>query len=249
MVNVDEMCKCKCGCIKSRLAKSVRNVETRQGKDGREVYYGGGFVKPSGEYVPNDRLRDLAENINEVKGGSLGDVVGVVSKMKQYYDIAHDAFKGIQKYEGENHVPLWVDGRPRLPNYLGSGTNLFQRLADEEKGISFADTISKLHDINYTLAREAPSKQEQQRRIREADQLMVQQVLRAGERSLDNRLNLGLAKMGISTKMKLEDANIPYLSNRMRNIAEELKTFTPEQRQLLQDAHRNTLADIDDQLQ
>ena len=243
------MCKCNCGCVKSRLAKSVRNAETRQGKDGREVYYGGGFVKPSGEYVPNDRLRDLAEEINGVQGGSLGDVVGAVSQMKEYYDIAHDAFKGMQKYEGENHVPLWVDGRPRLPNYLGAGTNLLQRLSNKENGISFADTISKLHDINYTLAQEAPSKQEQQRMIREADELMVQQVRRAGERSLDNRLNLGLAKMGISTKMKLEDANIPYLSNRMRNIAEELKTFTPEQRQLLQDAHRNTLADIDDQLQ
>ena len=78
---------------------------------------------------------------------------------------------------------------------------------------------------------------------------MINQLNRGKDLKLDNRLNIGLAKHGISTKIKLEDANIPYISNKLKSISDELTQYTPDQINLLNENHQQVLNKINQQLQ
>jgi hypothetical protein len=247
------MCYCKCPdgrgmCkIRERL-KNQSNIHERMRKnDAMSKIYGSGFITKNNDYKPNDMLLNLAEQINNenLKGGGLYDNVSTISK---YVNIALQTYKDSQKYEGEMHVPLYVNGTLTLGSYIGPGTNLIQRLKNDDKAKSYADLVSKLHDINYTISQTAQTKDEQKRMVREADNLMLNQIQSGKDRKLDNRLNLFLASAGISSKVKLEDKNIPFISNKLHNIAGDLEQFTQDHINLLNNAREETLNEINNQI-
>lgn len=56
-------------------------------------------------------------------------------------------------FKGENHGILWVPGSGlERSNYMGPGTNILGRLERGDRGKTAVDDVSKLHDIEYTLA-------------------------------------------------------------------------------------------------
>ena len=236
--------------IKKRRLRQAQATDMRYKLDGRSLYHGKGFINEKGEYTPNEKLINLANEINSetVKGGSVFTMENA-KKLKEYYDLGMNIYIDAQKYEGERHVPLWVNGGFKMSSYMGPQTNLFKRLEEGIEAVSFADLVSQLHDINYTLAQTSENKEQQLNRVRTADELMINQLNRGKDLKLDNRLNIGLAKHGISTKIKLEDANIPYISNKLKSISDELTQYTPDQINLLNENHQQVLNKINQQLQ
>lgn len=236
--------------IKKRRLRQAQATDMRYKLDGRSLYHGKGFINEKGEYTPNEKLQNLANEINSetVKGGSVFSIDNG-RKLKQYYDLGMNIYKDAQKYEGERHIPLWVNGGFKMSSYMGPKTEIFKRLEEGVEAVSFADLVSQLHDINYTLAQTSQNKQQQLNTVRTADELMINQLNRGKDLKLDNRLNIGLAKHGISTKIKLEDANIPYLSNKLKSISDDLTQYTPEQVTLLNESHEKVLNQINQQLQ
>lgn len=236
--------------IKKRRLRQAQATDMRYKLDGRSLYHGKGFINEKGEYTPNEKLQNLANEINSetVKGGSVFTIDNA-KKLKEYYDLGMNIYKDAQKYEGEQHIPLWVNGGFQMSSYMGPKTQIFKRLEEGIEAVSFADLVSQLHDINYTLAQTSENKEQQLNRIRTADQLMINQLNRGKDLKLDNRLNIGLAKHGISTKIKLEEMNIPYISNKLKSISDELTQYTPDQVNLLNENHQQVLNKINQQLQ
>ena len=245
-------CPCKINgkCTIKRLRKQqAQATDMRYRLDGRSLYHGKGFINEKGEYTPNEKLINLANEINSetVKGGSVFTMENA-KKLKEYYDLGMRIYKDAQKYEGERHIPLWVNGGFKMSSYMGPNTDLFKRLEEGIEAVSFADLVSQLHDINYGIAQLSNTKEEQLRKVRQADELMINQLNRGRELKLDNRLNIGLAKHGISTKIKLENANIPYLSNKIKSFSDELTQYKPDEVQLLNDNHEKVLNQINEQI-
>lgn len=238
-------CKCDDGRGLCKIKKALCNQsdlhERRLQTDGIHKMYGNGIIK-------NNELIQLAHEINNenLTGGELYDNVNTIAK---YINLGLQTYKDLQKYDGEFHVPLFVNNRLELASYMGPGTNLIQRLKNNDKPKSYADLVSKLHDINYTLSQTVSNKDEQKQLVRDADILMLSQIQSGKNKKLDNRLNLYLASSGISTKVKLENKNIPIVSNKLHNIAGNLKTFSQSDINLLNTAREQTLNEINQQLQ
>ena len=237
-------------CTIKRLRKQqAQATDMRYRLDGRSKYHGGSFINEKGEYTPNEKLQNLANEINSetVKGGSIFSMENA-QKLKEYYDLGMNIYRDAQKYEGERHIPLWTNDGFKMSSYMGAGTEIFKRLEEGIEAVSFSDLVSQLHDINYTLAQTSENKEQQLNRVRTADELMINQLNRAKDLKLDNSLNIGLAKHGISTKIKLENANIPYLSNKLKSISDELTQYTPDQVNLLNENHQQVLNKINEQI-
>ena len=231
----DNMNYCNCK-LKARLkTQAIQHINAFK-NDGMSKIY-------NGTIQDDNTLLSLAKEINNknIKGGSLLDNL---DKITQYVQLGTDIYKAAQKYENELHIPLYVNGTIRLANYMGPYTNLYTRLANNDRAISYADNVSKLHDINYELSKLAENKTEQHRLIREADELMIQQIQAGKQFNLDNRLNLLLASGGISTKLKVEDLNIPIISSKLQNIAGDLTIISHDNIQLLNNARNETLNEI-----
>lgn len=231
----DNMNYCNCK-LKTRLnAHAMQHINAFK-NDGMSKIY-------NGTIQTDNTLLSLAKELNDstLKGGSLFDTI---DKITQYVHLGTDIYKSLQKYENELHVPLYVNGTIRLANYMGPYTNLYTRLNNNDGAISYADNVSKLHDINYELSKLAATKQDQHRLIREADELMLNQINQGKQLNLDNKINLLLASTGISTKVKVEDMNIPIISTKLQNIAGNLTNMTQDNIQLLNNARRETLNEI-----
>ncbi len=110
-------------------------------------------------------------------------------------------------FEGENHGVLWVPGKGfERANYMGPGTNIFARLQRGDRGKTAIDEISRLHDIDYTLASGTSQTQEEQtQKGREADERMVKNGWNAYKSGKENLFNLTEGAGLIKAKMWLED--------------------------------------------
>lgn len=238
-------CKCPDGRGMCKIKKALCNQsdihERKLQTDGIHKLYGSGIIK-------NNELLQLAHEINNehLSGGGFYDNVNNISK---YVNIGLQTYKDLQKYDGEYHIPLFVNNRLELASYMGPGTNLITRLKNNDKPKSYADLVSKLHDINYTLSQTVTNKDEQKKLVRDADNLMLSQIESGRNKKLDNRLNLFLASAGISSKVKLENKNIPIISSKLHNIAGDLKTFSQSDINLLNNAREQTLNEINQQIQ
>ncbi len=100
---------------------------------------------------------------------------------------------------GEHHQLLKLPkGGWGRANYSGPGTNLKKRLKPPQaQPRSHVDRIAMKHDVDYLTARTEQD-------IRRADQRMLRNL----ERSHDSKFNVIPAKMGIASKVKLEDAGL-----------------------------------------
>lgn len=110
-------------------------------------------------------------------------------------------------FEGERHGVLWVPGKGfERSNYMGPGTNLFARLRRNDQGKTAIDAISKLHDIDYTLASGASrDEKEQVQMMRDADNRMIQSGWKAYKAGKENLFNLVEGAGLIKAKTLLED--------------------------------------------
>lgn len=110
-------------------------------------------------------------------------------------------------FDGENHGVLWVPGQGfERASYMGPGTNIFARLERRDRGKTPIDEISKLHDIDYTLASGSSQTEEEQiRKAREADDRMITNGWNAYKSGKENLFNLTEGAGLIKAKTWLED--------------------------------------------
>jgi hypothetical protein len=115
--------------------------------------------------------------------------------------------KGPNLFEGENHGVLWVPGRGfQRASYMGPGTQIIKRIQRGDKGKTPIDQISKLHDIDYTIASGlAKDEQEHAQMGREADQRMINNGWKAYKEGKENIFNLAEGAGLIKAKTLLED--------------------------------------------
>lgn len=217
------------------------------GCDGNKYFIkGSGYINKENKYVPNELLElynNIEKNEDYLKGGSFNnDLLNFVNKGYEYY-------KDSQLYKEERHIPLYINGKFELGSFIGPHTRLLDRLrngGDQSKAKSYADLVSKLHDINYYLSKASDNKDIQNQKIRDADNLMLEQIQRGKDNNYDNKLNLFIASGGISTKVKLEDYNIPYISSKLRNLSGDLQNIPDEDIQLLENAKQETINQINE---
>lgn len=83
--------------------------------------------------------------------------------------------RGDNLLPGETHGLLWVPGKGiERSNFMGPGTDIFTRLVRGDKGKTAIDEISRLHDVEYTLANNSSrSDEEQLQMARAADDRMI----------------------------------------------------------------------------
>lgn len=83
--------------------------------------------------------------------------------------------RGDNLLPGETHGLLWVPGKGiERSNFMGPGTDVFARLARGDQGKTAIDEISRLHDVEYTLANNSSrSDEEQLQMARAADDRMI----------------------------------------------------------------------------
>ncbi len=109
--------------------------------------------------------------------------------------------------DGEHHGVLWTPQRGfERSNFMGPGTEIFTRLQRGDRGKTPVDEISRLHDVEYTLASGAARTDEEQLGMaRAADQRMINSTwdaYRSGRESLFHTVQgAGLIK----AKTLLED--------------------------------------------
>ena len=153
----------------------------------------------------NDLLKAFDKQEKELRGGAVGDAKRYLDKGVTFAKWATRVWKGAQKYDKERHYPMYVDGKIKMANYMGSGTQLLKRLKDGDEPISYVDKISQLHDMMYQKAALSNTRQEMRQMKRAADLEMIKLLNLAKEFKLDNRVNIGIAMVGIRGKMKIED--------------------------------------------
>lgn len=115
--------------------------------------------------------------------------------------------KDPKMFEGENHGVLWVPGKGfERANYMGPGTNVNARITRRDQGKTPIDQISKLHDIDYTLASGTATTDEEHARLgREADNRMIKNGWKAYTSGKENFFNLTEGAGLIKAKTWLED--------------------------------------------
>lgn len=112
-------------------------------------------------------------------------------------------------FEGERHGILYVPGKGmERANYMGPGTKIFERLRRGDKGKTPIDQISKLHDIDYTLASAAKDQQEHEKLGREADERMIRSGWKAYKQGKEGIFNLSEGAGLIKAKTLIEDWGI-----------------------------------------
>lgn len=105
--------------------------------------------------------------------------------------------------EGERHGLTYVQtsnktGKYVPSNFTGPNTALFERLKKNQKGLSYSDDVSMVHDLRYSLAKSDKD-------IRTADLKMIESLNKAKRDKLDFDFNINQPLYGIKTKNFLED--------------------------------------------
>ena len=126
-------------------------------------------------------------------------------KGKGIYDKTVNYFlgnRGNKLYNGEKHAILYNNlTKEYQPAYfMGPGTNMIERLKnnDDKKIFSKSDKTSLAHDLRYYLSNSLDD-------IRLADIKMVNKLKNIELNNEDSKWNTLQGKLGIQTKMLLED--------------------------------------------
>lgn len=140
----------------------------------------------------------------------MGKKRDLIKKASKRAKNAIKEIRGDNLLPGETHGLLWVPGKGiERSNFMGPGTDLFARLARDDRGKTAIDEISRLHDVEYTLANNSSrSNEEQLQMARAADMRMITsgwREFKAGRASaFDTIQGAGLIK----AKTLLEDWKI-----------------------------------------
>jgi len=187
---------------------------------------------------------------SEIVGGALtsDDIKWGLRTAGAFATWAGKNYKAAQKYPGEKHQPMWVNGSIKIGSFSGPGTNLIKRLKDGDKPISYTDEVAKLHDIMYQRAALSGSREEMRRLKGEADKVMLNYLREGKNKKLDNKVNIGIAKLGISGKEKIQK----YAPKRIFNWLEDkytgdLVTLSEEDAKIINDAYEETKRSLDEQ--
>lgn len=109
----------------------------------------------------------------------------------------------------EKHAILRNKGKWERANFMGPGTELLPRLRRGDKGKTYMDEVSKLHDIEYTLAAgECRDQACVRKKVRQADERMVASAKKAWQGKKDHWFNVVQGGGLIQAKMLLEDMKI-----------------------------------------
>jgi len=114
-------------------------------------------------------------------------------------------------YPGEKHMILKLkNGKSGMANYMGPNTHVIDRVKRGDPGRTPADMVAKRHDIDFTLAQEAPNKKAQIKLAREADKRMVSSLrkIQKGAHGGDSFRNIQAGLRGIEMKMGLENKGL-----------------------------------------
>jgi len=104
-----------------------------------------------------------------------------------------------QHYPEEKHMVLKDnEGEFVRGKYLGPSTRIWQRIMDKDEPVSFIDGYAAIHDIDYTLAKNVGE-------VRDADQRLIEKAAEAEQKGLDHPVNILQGKIGIKSKMLIED--------------------------------------------
>ena len=140
-------------------------------------------------------------------------------------------------FAGEKHAVLELpNGKNGVANYMGPGTQIIKRLKRGDVGRTKSDTVSKMHDISYTLAHGAKNKSEQLKQIREADNRMIASLQKIRENKTDSNRNIQLGMRLIQAKKLGEDIGILDKSK----FSGDIGTLNPSDKILLE-KERNKL--------
>lgn len=140
---------------------------------------------------------------NSLTADQSGD--GIASMIRSAFE------KRAGLFPGERHMPLILpSGKIELGAYIGPGTQVVKRLERGDVGKTPTDNVAKMHDINYTLAQNSKTKEEQLDKIREADIRMVNTLkkIQRGNLGGDNRFNIQAGMKIIQSKMALENRGL-----------------------------------------
>ena len=105
-------------------------------------------------------------------------------------------------FPGEQHAFLKLpNGKIGRGNYIGPGTQVVKRLARGDPGRNMTDNVAKMHDIQYSLAKDLTG-------VRKADERMVKTLKKIERTKGDSRYNTQQGMRLIQAKMKLEDLGV-----------------------------------------
>jgi hypothetical protein len=115
-----------------------------------------------------------------------------------------------KKKTKENHGILWVPGSGfERGNFIGPGTDIIKRIGRGDEGKTPIDAISKLHDIEYTLASSLARDEKEHARLgRDADERMIKAGWNAYKSGKENTWNFVEGVGLIKAKTLLEDWGI-----------------------------------------
>lgn len=104
-------------------------------------------------------------------------------------------------YPGEAHAILKLkNGKYGIGNYIGPGTQIEKRILRNDPGRTPVDSLSKAHDIRYSLATEL-------QQIRDADNIYLKGLKQIELNKSDSQHNINLAKL-IKLKVASEDLGL-----------------------------------------
>ena len=112
-------------------------------------------------------------------------------------------------YAGERHAILELpNGKYGTANYMGPGTQIIKRLKRGDPPRTQSDKTAMRHDIDYTMAANAPNKVQQDKMVREADQRMIKNLNRIAKNKGDAKKNIFQGRRLIQGKMAAEDLGL-----------------------------------------
>jgi hypothetical protein len=113
---------------------------------------------------------------------------------------------------------------------MGPGTQVIKRLNAGCGGKSVTDTISKAHDLRYSLAQNDND-------TRRADEIMIRALQKARKDGTDNWFNISQGLYGIGSKVTLE--NLGLMKKGAFNVPKEnIKNYTRGEKELMRTALR-----------
>jgi hypothetical protein len=134
-----------------------------------------------------------AIKIGEKSAGVIDQTLQSMNKKQKIRDeTARDQF------QGERHVTVTLsDGSRGTANYMGSGTDIVERIRRGDPPRTPVDRAAMAHDLRYALARNTDD-------LRKADIKMVQEI----DKLSDTPMNVFTGKKTIQAKMKAEDLGL-----------------------------------------
>lgn len=112
-------------------------------------------------------------------------------------------------FAGEKHMILKLaNGRNGVANFMGPATQVIKRVKRGDKGRTPSDTVAKRHDIDYMLANNSRTKAGQLKKVRQADNRMINSLKRIKKNRSDAGRNISAGMRLIQAKVIAENVGV-----------------------------------------